>query len=95
MREILIVNIKELKSDIETAEKECKKSPINSTEYAYWNGVRCQGEVTLKRFEKCFESNDKFYLNAEHHSVHQDGKFFVLSIYSKVESFFVCVCVMY
>lgn len=55
MKEILRVSIEELKSDIETAEKECKKFSIHSTEYAYWNGVRCQGEVTLNRLFKSFE----------------------------------------
>ena len=55
MKEALIINIKELKSDLATAEELCNTSPINGTEYAYWNGVRCQAEVTLKRFQKTFE----------------------------------------
>ena len=55
MKEALIINIKELKSDLATAEELCKTSSINGTEYAYWNGVRCQAEVTLKRLQKTFE----------------------------------------
>jgi|TARA_B110000444_G_C18758691_1_gene556447 hypothetical protein len=54
MKEALIINIKELKSDLATAEARCKAAELNQ-EYAYWNGVRCQAEVTLKRLQKTFE----------------------------------------
>ena len=55
MKEAIIINIKELKNDLSTAERLCETSSINSTEYAYWNGVRCHCEVVLKRFQKTFE----------------------------------------
>ena len=44
--------IKEIESDIKGFEETCKKLKHTDNEYAYWNGCRCQAEVTLKRLKK-------------------------------------------
>ena len=40
-----------LKVDIIEFTNKCKSLSIHSTEYHYWNGCRCQAEVTLKQLE--------------------------------------------
>jgi len=40
--------IEELKKNIQESKDICSKLSIHSTEYHYWNGCRCQAEVTLK-----------------------------------------------
>ena len=44
--------IKELEETIQEVTKTCKGLSIYSTEYHYWNGVRCQAEVTLNSINK-------------------------------------------
>jgi len=41
-----------IQNDKDQAEKICKSLNIHSTDYHYWNGVRCQAEVTLKYIEE-------------------------------------------
>lgn len=43
--------IDNLKKDIIEFTNKCGKLSIHSTEYHYWNGCRCQAEVTLKQLE--------------------------------------------
>jgi len=38
----------QLKKDIKDAEKKCKSLGVNTSEYHFWNGCRCQAEVILK-----------------------------------------------
>ena len=52
-----------LKQDIKEFEDKCKKLSMFSTEYSYWNGCRCQAEVTLKFINenKHYENNKKIH----------------------------------
>jgi hypothetical protein len=41
-----------LLDDILVFTKKCQSLSIHSSEYAYWNGCRCQAEVTLKKVKE-------------------------------------------
>jgi len=48
-----------LKVDIKQFEKTCKSLGIGSMEYNYWNGCRCQAEVTLNHIKEIEDRKTK------------------------------------
>jgi hypothetical protein len=41
--------VEQLKLDLDNANQSCNSLNINSTDYAYWNGVRCQVQTTMNK----------------------------------------------